>query len=112
MVFVCVLLIFNVYNNEEPSDDDHNDRVIPDVEVKETAEKRTASVEVEERAEFGPHLKLSRKEMAVDLFLDLFLGCCRVQACSNVPEVKYYFVGTVIVITTKCHAGHIFKFRG
>ena len=128
LVFICVLLIFSVYYNEEPSNDDDNERVIPDVEVQETAEKPTASVVVEETAEFGPHLKLSRgeelykfqKEVAMvkeknflcslDLFLDLFVGCCRIQGCSNVPEVKHYFVGTVVVITTKCQAGHIFKF--
>ena len=62
LVFICVLLIFSVYYNEEPSNDDDNERVIPDVEVQETAEKPTASVEVEETAEFGPHLKLSRGE--------------------------------------------------
>ena len=128
LVFICVLLIFSVYYNEEPSNDDDNERVIPDVEVQEIAEKPTASVVVEETAEFGPHLKLSRgeemykfqKEVAMvkeekflcslDLFLDLFVGCCRIQGCSNVPEVKHYFVGTVVVITTKCQAGHIFKF--
>ena len=97
LVFICVLLIFSVYYNEEPSNDDDNERVIPDVEVQETAEKPTASVVVEETAEFGPHLKLSRgeelykfqKEVAMvkekkilcslDLFLDLFVGCCRIQ---------------------------------
>ena len=128
LVFICVLLIFSVYYNEEPSNDDDNERVIPDVEFQEIAEKPTASVVVEETAEFGPHLKLSRgeemykfqKEVAMvkeekflcslDLFLDLFVGCCRIQGCSNVPEVKHYFVGTVVVITTKCQAGHIFKF--
>ena len=44
-------------------------------------------------------------------FLTLtFVGCCRIQGCSNAPEVRHYFVGTVIVITTKCQAGYIFKF--
>ena len=39
------------------------------------------------------------------------MGCCRTPECGKVPEVKHHFVGTtVVVVTAKCQAGHIFKF--
>ena len=49
-----VHLISSVYYNEEPSTDHPNKF--------EIARKPTASVEFEDAAEFGPHLKLSRGE--------------------------------------------------
>ena len=87
-----------------------------------------ASVEEEDRPEFGPHRKLSRGEdlfefqkevrmvrekkfvCSLELFLDLFVGCCRTPGCGKVPKVKHYFVGTTVVVTAKCQAGYIFKF--
>ena len=38
------------------------------------------------------------------------MECCRTVGCSNVPQVKHHFVGTTVVVTTRCQAGHIFKF--
>ena len=96
--------------------------------VASAATKTTAGSEEEEhKPEFGPHRKLSRGEdlfefikdlemierkfaRSLDLFLNLFVGCCRTPACGKVPEVKYHFVGTTVVVTAKCKAGHIFKF--
>lgn len=85
------------------------------------------SVEEEDRPDFSPHRKLSRGEDVfefrkevemvkeknlcfLELFLNLFVGCCRTPGCGKVPEVKHYFVGTTVVVTAKCQAGHIFKF--
>ena len=93
-----------------------------------TTNKPTETTKKEDGPEYGPHLKLSRGEdlyeyrkelrqvkerkflCSLDLFLDLFVGCCRTQGCSDVPEVKHHFVGTTVVVTAKCQAGHIFKF--
>ena len=97
--------------------------------VANAATKTTAaSVEEKPKPEFGPHRKLSRGEdlfefkkevemikekkfvCSLDLFLNLFVECCRTPGCGKVPEVKYHFVGTTVVVTAKCKAGHIFKF--
>jgi len=47
---------------------------------------------------------------SLELFLDLFLGCCRTPGFGKVPEVKHHFVGSTVVVTAKCQARHIFKF--
>lgn len=87
-----------------------------------------ATPSVPEGPEYGPHLKLSRGEdmyefqeelklvkekkfiCSVDLFLDLFVKCCRVPGCNNVPQVKHHFVGATLVVHTTCQAGHHYSF--
>lgn len=76
----------------------------------------------------GPHPKSSRgeeqyslqKEMkyvkegkfmcSVDLFLELFLGCCRAPGCQEVPKVKQHFLGATVVVNSWCPLGHAFRF--
>lgn len=76
----------------------------------------------------GPHLKLSRgneqhslqKEMkyvkerkficSIDLFLELFVGCCRTPGCQEVPKVKHQFVGATVVVYTLCSHDYAFRF--
>ena len=71
----------------------------------------------EDRPEFGPHRKLSRGEdlfefrkevemvkekkfvCSLELFLNLFVECCRTPGCDKVPKVKHHFVGTTVVVT-------------
>lgn len=50
------------------------------------------------------------KEKKFVCSLELFVECCRTPGCGKVPEVKHHFVGTIVVVTAKCQAGHIFKF--
>ena len=76
----------------------------------------------------GPHPKLSRsdeqyslqKEMkyvkerkficSLDLFLELFVGCCSALGCQEVPKVKHHFLGATVVVNTLCPFGHAFRF--
>ena len=78
--------------------------------------------------EYGPHLKLSRgdeqymykKEVeyvkekkficCLDLFLELFVGCCLMPGCQSVPQVKHHFVGATLIVNTLCPNGHTFRF--
>ena len=80
------------------------------------------------KPEFGPHRKLSRGEeqyshqrelqyvkerkfiCSLDLFLQLFVGCCRSSGCQEVPQVKHHFVGATLVVNTWCPAGHKIRF--
>ena len=108
------------------SDDDQENQA--DAVASAATTTTATSVEEEDRPEFGPHRKLSRGEdlfefrkevemvkekkfvCSLELFLDLSVGCCRTPGCSKVPKVKHHFMGTTVVVTAKCQAGHIFKF--
>ena len=111
---------------EVGSDDDQENQA--DAVASAATTTTAASEKEEDRPEFGPHRKLSRGEdlfevrkevemvkekkfvCSLELFLDLFVGCCRTPGCGKVPKVKHHFVGTTVVVTAKCQAGHIFKF--
>lgn len=76
----------------------------------------------------GPHPKLSRGEeqyslqnemkyvkerkfmCSLDLFLELFVGCCRAPGCQEVPKVKHHFFGATVVVNSLCPLGHAFTF--
>ena len=109
--------------DEEVSTGDHaHHEMEPDVAIP------TPIAEVEDGPVYGPHRKLSRGEdwnsfrhelkmvtekkflCSLDLFLDLFMRCCRTQGCCKVPKVKHHFVGATVVVTATCQAGHVFKF--
>ena len=126
-----------VDDQENQAVDDQESQAVDDqgnqaVDVQENQVDATtttaASVGKEDRPEFGPHRKLSRGEdlyefrkevemvkekkfvCSLELFLNLFVECCRTPGCDKVPKVKHHFVGTTVVVTAKCQAGHIFKF--
>ena len=108
--------------------DDQQNQAVGDHENQADAATTTAARIEEDRPEFGPHRKLSRGEdlfefrkevemvkekkivCSLELFLNLFVECCRTPGCDQVPKVKHHFVGTTVVVTAKCQAGHIFKF--
>ena len=117
-----------VDNLENQAVVDQENQVVDDQENQADATTTTASSVEEDRPVFGPHRKLSRGEdlfefrkevemvkekkfeCSLELFLNLFVECCRTPGCDKVPKVKHHFVGTTLVVTAKCHAGHIFKF--
>ena len=47
---------------------------------------------------------------SLDLFLELFVGCCRAPGCQEVPKVKHHFLGATVVVNTLCPLGHAFRF--
>ena len=69
---------------------------------------------------YGPHCKFSRGdeiynvkeeyEMVQDkkfvctlsLFLDLFRARCQTPGCTAVPDIKYYFVGMALFVSSTC----------
>lgn len=135
MQYLFFFFFCSDHYNEDSSDGGNNEGVVPDVkvqkieaEVEVLTEEPTACVENEECPEFGPHIKFStgeelyhlRKELAKvneksfyvhwKFSLNLLVGCCRTRGCSNVPNVKHHLVCTTLVVTTRCKAGHIFKF--
>ena len=109
-------------DDESVMDDLESTEEGPDVDV--TPE----DTPLEDGPIYGPHLKLSRGEdlnkfqkevklvqetkfiCSVDLFLKLFVGCCRTPGCYKVPQVKHHFVGTTLVVNTLCPTGHTFRF--
>ena len=96
-----------------------------EVEVQPVVENPTVALD---GPEFGPHRKLSRGDeqyslqteikyakekkfiCSLDLFLELFVGCCRSPGCREVPKVKHHFVGATLVVNTLCPVGHKFRF--
>ena len=76
----------------------------------------------------GPHSKFSRGDemyalqneftmvtekkfiCSLDLLLDVFSKSCQIPGCTNVPHVKYHFVGTTLIINASCKSGHMFNF--
>ena len=110
---------------EVGSDDDQENQA--DAVASAATTTTVASEEEEDRPEFGPHRKLSRGEdlfefrkevemvkekkivCSLALFLDLFVGCYRTPGCGKVSKVKHHFVGTTLVVTAKCQAGHIWS---
>lgn len=47
---------------------------------------------------------------SLDLLLDVFTKCCQTPGCTDIPQVKYHFVGTTIVVNCSCQSGHAFRF--
>ena len=78
--------------------------------------------------EYGPHIKLSRREdsymlkpeinivkekkfiCSLDLMLQIFMSCCQSPGCANVPHVKHHFIGTTLVVNSSCQDGHNVRF--
>ena len=72
---------------------------------------------------FWPHRKLSRKDelpdmkeefimveerkfvCSIQLLLEIFQGRCQTPECTELPNVQYHCVGTVLIVKSSCHQG-------
>ena len=116
------------YSDDYSSDSVSSGTEDSEGETEEEVVPSTATPGVPEGPEYGPHRKLSRGEdkchfseelayvkekkfiCSLDLFLDIFVKCCQVPGCNNVPQVKHYFVGTTLVVCSTCQARHQYTF--
>ena len=77
---------------------------------------------------FGPHLKLSRGDelygmeeeysivqerkfvCTLDLLLAAFQARCQTPGCTELPNIKFHFVGVTLILNCQCSAGHKYRF--
>ena len=131
-----MLILCNRYSNEflmlflSPIDPgkDNGEEDIGDECDPQIANSTLQDITTNSNIKYGPHLKLSRgdeiykvqtefemvKERKVicstQLLLQLFHGRCQTPGCMQIPVVTHHFIGTTIVVHSKCSSGHTSRF--